>query len=202
MTTIAEVAVPLTWRRTGWTRLLLDAVLIVTGTALMALSARLTVYLPFTPVPVTAQTLAVLLLGATLGARRGALAMVLYLAEGAAGMPVFSAGGCCAAWLTGPTAGYLWSYPLAAFLVGSMAERGWDRRPLRAGLAMLAGNALIYVVGLPWLAMFVGRGRILEAGLLPFIPGDVVKIVIAAALLPAAWSVLGRARRWSGIDDD
>jgi biotin transport system substrate-specific component len=194
MTTMANVLIPLTWRRTQTARLLLDAALILAGSALVALSARVAIPLPFTPVPVTAQTFAVLLVGAALGSRRGALALAAYLAEGAAGMPVFSGGGCCVAWLAGPTAGYLWSYPLAAFTVGALAERGWDRSPGRAGLAMLAGNGVIYVVALPWLASFVGAGQVLEAGLLPFIPGDLLKVALAAAALPAAWAVVGRVR--------
>lgn len=194
MTTMANVLIPLTWRRTQTARLLLDAALIMAGSALVALSARVAIPLPFTPVPVTAQTFAVLLVGAALGSRRGALALAAYLAEGAAGMPVFSGGGCCVAWLAGPTAGYLWSYPLAAFTVGALAERGWDRSPGRAGLAMLAGNGVIYVVALPWLASFVGAGQVLEAGLLPFIPGDLLKVALAAAALPAAWAVVGRVR--------
>lgn len=202
MTTMANVLIPLTWRRTHTARLLLDAALILAGSALVALSARVAIPLPFTPVPVTAQTFAVLLVGAALGSRRGALALAAYLAEGAAGMPVFSGGGCCVAWLAGPTAGYLWSYPLAAFTVGALAERGWDRSPGRAGLAMLAGNGVIYVVALPWLAFFVGAGQVLEAGLLPFIPGDLLKVALAAAALPAAWAVVGRVRPPHGAGGD
>jgi biotin transport system substrate-specific component len=202
MTTMANVLIPLSWRRTQTARLLLDAALIMAGSALVALSARVAIPLPFTPVPVTAQTFAVLLVGAALGSRRGALALAAYLAEGAAGMPVFSGGGCCVAWLAGPTAGYLWSYPLAAFTVGALAERGWDRSPGRAGLAMLAGNALIYVVALPWLAFFVGAGQVLEAGLLPFIPGDLLKVALAAAALPAAWAIVGRVRPPNGVGGD
>jgi biotin transport system substrate-specific component len=202
MTTMANVLIPLSWRRTQTARLLLDAALIMAGSALVALSARVAIPLPFTPVPVTAQTFAVLLVGAALGSRRGALALAAYLAEGAAGMPVFSGGGCCVAWLAGPTAGYLWSYPLAAFTVGALAERGWDRSPGRAGLAMLAGNALIYVIALPWLAFFVGAGQVLEAGLLPFIPGDLLKVALAAAALPAAWAIVGRVRPPNGVGGD
>jgi biotin transport system substrate-specific component len=202
MTTMANVLIPRTWRRTQTARLLLDAALILAGSVLVALSARVAIPLPFTPVPVTAQTFAVLLVGAALGSRRGALALVAYLAEGAAGMPVFSGGGCCVAWLAGPTAGYLWSYPLAAFTVGALAERGWDRSPGRAGLAMLAGNGVIYVVALPWLASFVGAGQVLEAGLLPFIPGDLLKVALAAAALPAAWAVVGRVRPPHGPGGD
>ncbi len=181
--------------------MLLDSLLVLAGTALMALSARLTFYLPFTPVPITGQTFGVLLLGAALGARRGALTMLLYLVEGAAGLPVFSAGGCCVAWLSGPTAGYLWSYPLAAFVVGALAQRGWDRRPLLAAIAMLAGSGVIYLVGLPWLAAFVGRDRVVEAGLLPFVAGDLVKIAAAAAVLPSVWAATGAVRRWTGVRD-
>jgi biotin transport system substrate-specific component len=117
-------------------------------------------------------------------------------------LPVFSAGACCAPWLLGPTAGYLWSYPLVALAVGALAERGWDRSPIRAGLAMLVGNALIYVVALPWLAFFVGAGRVLETGLLPFIPGDLLKVVLAAVVLPSGWALIGAARRSTGVVDD
>lgn len=194
MTTLTQVLTPVSWRDARAGRLLLDATLVLAGSALVALSARVTVYLPFTPVPLTGQTFAVLLVGAALGSRRGALAMAAYLAEGAAGLPVFSGGGLGLAWLLGPTAGYLWSYPVVAFVVGALAERGWDRRPGLAIAAMLIGNALIYVVALPWLAGFVGTRNVLGAGLLPFIPGDVVKVVLAALLLPSAWALVGRTR--------
>jgi biotin transport system substrate-specific component len=96
--------------------------------------------------------------------------------------------------LLGPTGGYLWSYPVAAWAVGRLAERGWDRRPSTTVLAMLAGNALIYLFGLPWLATFVGSDRVWMSGLLPFIPGDIVKVALAAAALPGAWKLIGRVR--------
>lgn len=194
MSTLTEVLTPPAWRDRAASRLLLDALLVLGGSGLVAVTAQIAFYLPFTPVPVTGQTLAVLLVGAALGSRRGGLAMVAYLAEGAAGLPVFAAGGCCLPWLIGPTAGYLWSYPLVAFVVGALAERGWDRRPLAAVAAMLIGNALIYVVGLPWLASFVGGANVLEAGLLPFIPGDLLKVGLAALLLPSAWALIGHRR--------
>lgn len=190
MSTFTETLIPGSWRRTAAHRALVDSVLVVAGSVLMALSAQLTFYLPFTPVPVTGQTFGVLLLGAALGSRRGAAAMAVYLAEGAVGLPVFSGGACCLPWLVGPTAGYLWSYPLAAFVVGALAERGWDRHPFRAGMAMVAGNVVIYTIGLPWLAAHVGTPRVLEAGLLPFIPGDMIKIVLAALALPGAWALV------------
>lgn len=198
MSTLTDVLTPASWRDTAVSRLVLDALLVLAGSLLVALSAQLTFYLPFTPIPVTGQTFAVLLVGTALGSRRGALAMAAYLAQGAAGLPVFSGGGCCLPWLLGPTAGYLWSYPLVAWVVGSLAERGWDRRPALAVAAMLIGNALIYIIALPWLAGFVGGANVLEAGLLPFIPGDLLKVILAAILLPAAWALVGSPRERPG----
>ena len=193
--TMAEALIPDTWRAPrSAARWAVEALLVVGGSLLVAMSAQVAVPLPFTPVPVTAQTFAVLLVGATLGSTRGALAMAVYLMEGAAGLPVFSAGGCCVAWLAGHTAGYLWSYPLAAWITGRLAESGWDRRFWTSALAMLAGNAAIYVIALPWLAFFVGADQVLTAGLIPFIPGDLLKIVLAAAVLPGAWALIGRLR--------
>lgn len=201
--TMAEVLIPEGWRRnTSAARWALEGILIVSGSLLVALSAQVTVPLPFTPVPVSGVTFAVLLVGAALGSTRGALAMAVYLFQGAAGMPVFSAGGCCVAWLVGPTAGYLWSYPLAAWITGRLAEAGWDRRFTTSALAMIAGSAAIYAIALPWLAFFVGREQVLIAGLFPFIPGDLVKIALAAALLPAVWSWIGKARRQVDAPED
>lgn len=198
MSALTDVLTPDAWRDRAASRRLLDVLLVLVGSILVAASARLAIHLPFTPVPVTGQTLAVLLVGAALGSRRGALAMAAYLAQGAAGLPVFAGGACCLPWLLGPTAGYLWSYPLVAFVVGALAERGWDRRPAAAVAAMLIGNALIYVVALPWLVPFVGAGNVLETGLLPFIPGDLLKVVLAALLLPAAWALVGSPRERPG----
>lgn len=198
MTTLADVLVPENGRRTLVGRLTTEALLVLGGSALVALSAQIRILLPFTPVPITGQTFGVLLVGAALGSHRGAAAMAAYLAEGAAGLPVFAGGGCCIAWLVGPTAGYLWSYPAAAWATGWLAERGWDRRPLKAGLAMLAGNAVIYALALPWLATFVGPDRVFMAGLVPFVPGDLIKIVLAAAALPAAWSLAAALRAPTG----
>ena len=172
-----------------------DAALVIAGSLLIALSAQLAVRLPFTPVPITAQTLAVLLTGALLGWRRGVAAVLLYLGEGLAGLPVFAGGGAGPAHMAGPTGGYLIGFLLAAFTTGWLAERGWDRRFGTTFVAMLAGNVLLYVPGLLWLAQFVGAAKTLSLGLYPFIIGDLIKIVIAAALLPAGWKLVSRSRR-------
>jgi biotin transport system substrate-specific component len=177
--------------------LLYDAALVVAGSVLVAASAQVSIPLPFSPVPITGQTLAVLLIGAALGGRRGALAMTVYLVEGASGLPVFAAGKAGIAVLLGPTGGYIVGFIGAAFLTGLLAELGWDRRFWTTILAMLFGSLIIYVCGLPWLAGFVGTKRVLAAGLLPFIPGDILKVVAAALLLPAGWKMVGLADRSS-----
>jgi biotin transport system substrate-specific component len=175
-----------------------NALLIVFFAVLMPLLARIAIPLPFSPVPVTGQTFGVLLAGALLGPRRGALAMLVYLAEGLAGLPVFAGG--TSAWslsqvgvpvIVGPSAGYLFSYPIAAFAVGFLAERGWIRGFRRTVAAMLVGEVAIYLMGLPWLAAYVGIGQTVPLGLLPFIPGDALKILLAAAVLPSGSRILG-----------
>ena len=161
--------------------------LVLGGSLLIALAAQVAFPLPWSPVPVTGQTFAILLVGACLGSRLGLAAVVAYLVEGAIGLPVFAPGGALGlARFTGPTAGYLVGFALAAFAVGWLAERGWDRRPTRTAVAMLAGEAVIYICGLLWLSRFVPGEGLLEAGLLPFIPGDLFKVALAALLLPAA----------------
>ena len=174
--------------------LLYDMALVVGGSLVVAMSAQVAIPLPFSPVPISAQTLAVLLMGALLGSRRGALCLATYVLEGAAGLPVFAGGRGGIVHLLGPTGGYLVGFIAAAFAVGLLAERGWDRRVSTTLLMMLLGNALIYVFGLPWLARFVGGERVLALGLLPFIPGDLLKLTLSAALLPSGWKVLARER--------
>jgi biotin transporter BioY len=191
--TYADLVHPATRRRAA----LYEAALVVGSSLLVALCARLAVQLPFSPVPITGQTLAVLLVGALLGSRRGALSMALYLAEGMAGLPVFAASSPITgpARLMGPTGGYLVGFMLAAFLTGWLAERGWDRRVGSCLLAMAIGNAAIYLCGLIWLAGFVPSNVLLEVGLLPFLPGDLAKLALAAATLPAGWQLLRLASR-------
>ncbi len=176
--------------------LLYDAALVLAGSLLIALSAQIAIPLPFSPVPVTGQTMAVLLVGALLGRRRGSLAVLVYIAEGIAGLPVFAGGAAGPARLLGPTGGYLVGFVAAAYLVGLLAERGWDRRVSTTAAAMALGNLVIYTVGVLWLTVFVGSlSAALAAGVLPFIPGDLAKIAAAALLLPAGWKVLGWSNR-------
>jgi biotin transport system substrate-specific component len=178
-------------------RALLRDLLLMTGFSLLtAASARIAIPLPFTPVPVTGQTFGVLLTGALLGGWRGLGAMLLYLAEGLAGLPVFAPGGSHSlglAALLGPTGGYLVAFPFAALAVGFLAERGWDRTPARALAAMLLGSGIIFALGAGWLARFVGGPSAAVAqGILPFLPGDMLKAALAASLLPLGWRLTGR----------
>lgn len=188
---LADAVLPWGWHRTRAQGLAVDLLLILGGSLFTALMAQIAIPLPFTPVPITGQTMAVLLVGAALGSRRGALSMAAYLLEGALGLPVFAGGATGLARLHGPTGGYLLGFLAAAFITGWLAERGWDRRPFTAALAMLIGNAMIYLFGLPWLAFFLegflGPKGALALGLLPFIPGDLLKLALAAFLLPSAW---------------
>src|SRR5487761_53425 len=177
--------------------LVTDAVLIALGAGLLAGSAQLSLALPFTPVPITGQTFAVLLVGASLGTVRGATSALLYLLLGVAGAPVYAHGAEGFAVITGASGGYLVSYPFASALTGWLAERRWDRRFSSAVGAMLTGNVLIYLVGLPWLAVVLHTGleKTFELGLYPFVPGDTLKLYLAAGLLPTAWRLVGRSTR-------
>ena len=168
-------------------RLIRDAGLVVAGVVFVALFAQIRVTLGFTPVPLTGQTLAVLLTGAALGSRRGAIAMGVYVAAGA-WLPIFSGGNSGAFWGLA-SGGYLVGFILAAFVVGYLAERGWDRK-VWILIAMLLGNIVLYIPGLVQLSFFVPEGKVLEFGLYPFILGDLIKLYIAALALPSAWWVI------------
>ncbi len=172
---------------------LYDVALVLAGSLLIALSAQVAIPLPFSPVPVSGQTFAVLLVAALLGRRRGSLAVLVYIGQGLIGLPVFAGGAFGLARLLGPTGGYLAGFVIAAYVVGLLAERGWDRRAGTTAAAMLVGNLIIYACGVLWLSTFVGGlGPALTAGLLPFLAGDVLKIGAAALLLPGGWKLLGR----------
>ncbi len=164
---------------------------VVTGSLLLWVSAK--VQLPFWPVPMTLQTLAVLAIAAALGRKLGAATVALYLIEGAAGLPVFAGTpekGLGLAYMMGPTGGYLIGFLLAALVVGHFADRGWTKRPVAMFAIMLVGLALIYAPGLAWLAQFTGMDKAVTLGFAPFILGDLLKAGIAALAFPAAWSLL------------
>jgi len=168
--------------------------LALAGTALLALSAK--VQVPFYPVPLTMQTYVLLVLGMAYGWRLGGATVLLYLAEGAAGLPVFAgtpAKGIGLAYMTGSTGGYLVGFVLAALLCGWLAERGWDRHLLSTAVAMTTGTAIIFIPGLLWLGVLFGWDKPIAAwGLMPFLPGAVAKIALAMFTLPLAWRAVGR----------
>jgi len=169
--------------------------LILAGSLLLTLSAKIQV--PFYPVPMTLQTLVVLLIGASFGWRMGFATVLAYLAQGAMGLPVFAGTpekGLGLLYMAGPTGGYLVGFALAAGLTGWLAERGLDRSVIGTAIAMIAGNLVIYVFGLAWLANFVGFEKAVTLGVIPFLFGDLVKIMLATASLPVIWKFLNRGR--------
>jgi biotin transport system substrate-specific component len=182
---------------------LADVSLILLGSLFVAAMAQLSI--PLQPVPVTGQTFAVLLVGMVLGSRRGALALGAYLVEGVAGLPVFAEAKSGLLTVLGPTGGYLIGFIAAAWVVGFLAERGFDRNLIKTLLAMVVGNVAIYLLGLTWLAFgfavvpgseFTGIGmeNALNYGLYPFLLGDSLKAILAAMLLPSAWKLIGNTK--------
>lgn len=175
--------------RSTW---LAEATLIVFSALFIAALAQ--VRIPLQPVPITGQTLAVLLVGMALGSRRGPLAVLAYLAMSVGGLPFFTGAQTGLAYMAGPTGGYLVGFVPAAWLVGWLAEHGWDRSLGKTLAAMVLGNLAIYVFGVSWLAVLVGGvvgpNGALALGLLPFLLGDVLKALIAALLLPTAWALV------------
>lgn len=174
--------------RSAWLR---NGLAVIAGSLLLTLSAKIAI--PFYPVPMTLQTLVVLALGMVLGPRLGAAAVLAYLAQGAMGLPVFAGTpekGLGLAYMLGTTGGYLLGFVVAAYATGLLAERRWDRSVLTTIAAMLIGNAIIYLFGLAWLGSLVGWDKPVFAwGMLPFLLGDVAKILIAAAALPTLWKL-------------
>jgi biotin transport system substrate-specific component len=167
-----------------------DTALVLAGAGLVGLLAQISVHLSFTPVPITGQTLGVLLTGTALGWRRGTAAMVLYAVAGAFGVPWFAGG---ASGYVGANFGYIVGFILSALICGRLAELGGDRRMLSSVPSMLVGEIAMYSVGVAWLALdlHVGAGRAIALGLTPFIWSDVIKATIAALVLPSAWKLLG-----------
>jgi biotin transport system substrate-specific component len=193
VSTLAEAMAP---RARSGNRALYSVASVVAGSLLVAALAQVSITLPFTPVPVTGQTLGVLLVGASLGAVLGGASLLLYLAEGAVGLPFFAQGasGVDVLRVSSATGGYLWGFVVAAALVGWLSRRGWDRS-IRSSLgAMLLGEIVIFGLGLPWLmaALDVPAEKALEFGLYPFVIGDTVKLLLAAGLLPTAWRLVRR----------
>ena len=192
MATVSTARVLSTGLRGTWVR---DLALVVGGTAFIAASAQVSIPLPFSPVPLTGQTFAVLLTGAVLGSRLGLASAGLYLAAALGGLPVLAptengthlSG---TAVLSMPTLGYVVGFMVASSLVGALAERGYSRTPLRTVVTMIAGNVVIYTMGLLWLqrALSASWSDTIAWGLTPFLIGDAIKIALAAGLLPAAWS--------------
>src|SRR5207253_849725 len=173
-------------------RVAVDMLLVIGASVLVAIAAQIAIPIPFSPVPLTLQPLAVLLVGVTLGSTRGAAALALYLLEGASGLPVFAQGHGGALWLLAPTAGYLYSYPVAAWIAGWFSERGWGNSVVRAVAGMLTALAVIYLGGWSWLAMLSGARAAFTMGVAPFVAADILKIAIGAALLPQAQKLVSR----------
>lgn len=181
-------------------RLVTDVVMILAGAALVALSSQLTI--PLWPVPITAQTLAVLFVGASLGAVRGALSLLGYVGLGALGLPVFSGGGSGIGALTGSTGGFIAGFVLAAGAAGFVAHRGWDRRVVSAAASLLVVSTLPFVAGLLWLGYWLGEhgapndpSSVVQAGLYPFVLGEIIKVAVTALVLRLAWRSAARARQ-------
>ncbi len=171
-------------------RLLMESTLVITGSLFIAIMSQLSFILPFTPVPITGQTFAVLLLAILYGGTRAGITVSAYLIEGLSGLPVFSKAGFGLVHLLGPTGGYLMGFLVSAYLVGSLADKGWSKSILKTGVAMFLGNVIIYSFGTVWLSAFIGINKAFSAGVLPFIIGDILKIMIISAVLPSAWKLL------------
>lgn len=166
--------------------------LVLVGTALLAISAK--VQIPFVPVPFTMQTAVVLAIGLTYGPSLGTATVAAYLAEGAAGLPVFAAGGGAAYLTTSPTAGFLWGMLAAAVLMGLLVRRGWDTTMPRAVGAMAAGTVVIFAVGVTWLGLQIGGEAAIANGLQPFVLSELLKIAMVAVALPTARRAVERTR--------
>lgn len=189
------------------TRMLRAVILAVLGSLFVAVSAQ--VQVPLWPVPITGQTFGVLVVGMALGGRLGAVAMLLYIAEGLVGLPVFANFSAGPGVLAGPSGGYIFGYVPAAAAIGYLAQRGWDRNVWLTATAMLVGNIILYIPGLIWLGIFYAGpgtefiantgattavGAAIVGGLTPFVLGDGLKLALAAVLFPVAWRLISKTR--------
>jgi biotin transport system substrate-specific component len=173
-------------------RVAANLLLVVGASLLIAIAAQVAIPVPFTPVPLTLQPLAVIFVGVALGSTRGAAAAALYLLEGFSGLPVFAQGHGGPAMLFAPTAGYLFSYPFAAYVAGFISERGWGGSVVRAISGMLLALGVIYLGGWSWLAVLTDARSAFAAGVAPFVLADIVKVAIGAALLPKAQQLVSK----------
>ena len=182
--------------------LMSQILLVLAGSMLLAMSAQFAFRIPISPVPVTGQTLVVLLIGMAYGSRLGAATVLAYLVEGGMGLPVFANG--TGGWLVimGPTGGYLIGFVMAAFALGRLAERGMGRGPTSTALAMVIGTMIIYAFGVVWLGQFIGFDKAIAAGVMPFLYGDVLKLTVAAGLMPLAWRAVRALRLRADTDRD
>src|SRR5687768_10480851 len=183
-TLLGTAVAPLDWTRSFG--------LVIVFSLFIAACAQFAI--PFGDVPITGQTFSVLLTGALLGSRLGAAAVIAYLVEGAVGLPFFAGGAAGIARFFGPTGGYLLAFPAAAFVTGAFAEHGWDKNYPQAVAAMAIGSALIFFGGWAWYSVLTNTPPVtaFQIAVLPFLPGDVIKISLAAAVLPTGWALLKR----------
>lgn len=187
--TLIDIIIPRIENKT--LALLKDIALVLSFAIVTGVCAKLKIEIGV--VPITMQTLAVLLSGALLGSKRGVLSQITYLLMGLAGLPWFARGGGMA-YIFSPTFGYIIGFVLAAYLIGYLAEKGWDRSLKTAILAMLVGNIVLYIPGILWLAKFVGLERVLVVGFYPFLIGDLLKILLAGAILPIGWKLIKKSK--------
>lgn len=173
---------------------LVNALAIVAGSLLIVLGAQIYITLPFTPVPITAQTLSVLLVGSLLGSKKAPMSVLLYIFYGALGFPVFSENSSGIQVLYGATAGYIFGFILAAYFVGRLSEKGWDRSLLKSLPIMLVGQLLIFVPGLLWLSQYVGLSSVLEKGFYPFVLGGIIKTLLAGSSSVLTWKLIKKLK--------
>jgi biotin transport system substrate-specific component len=195
---VSALAQTITRERSIGSSRAIDVALVVAGALLMGGLANVSVQLPFTPVPVTGQTLGVLLVGGALGSLLGGISMLLYLALGAIGLPFYANGDSGLEYLGfgTPSAGYLWGFVVAAVVIGRLAERRWDRGVGSAIGAFVLGEIVIFTIGIAWLAqsLDISGEKAIELGLYPFVVGDVLKMLLAAGAFPLLWRLLKRDR--------
>ena len=188
--TYADLLVPCEKKKA----LVVNVAVVIGASWLLALSAQISFYVPFTIVPVTAQTFAVLMIAAMLGSNRAVSAVLTYIAQAAMGLPFFAMSKAGAWVLVGPTGGYLVGFVLAAMIVGRLADKGWDRSVWKTAAAMTLGTLAIYTLGVFWLTVLTSSLQTaLLAGLYPFIAAEALKVISAAAILPAGWKLLNKA---------